>query len=73
MSGSRRMSDLIGVISGLQRVASSIQRTQSQAINVYWQNSTLNMIPAKVSEKVEMTVSSAVVKQAQLQVRIYLY
>ena len=68
MSGSRRMSDIIGVIRGLQKVASSVQQTQYKAVNDYWRNSSLNTIPHKVGDRIERTVSSAVVKQAQLQV-----
>ncbi|XP_067943691.1 atypical kinase COQ8B, mitochondrial-like isoform X2 [Watersipora subatra] len=59
MKMSRRVSDAVGVFRGLQKVAFSLQKTQCQAVDTYWKNSSLNQISVKLSGKVEESLSSA--------------
>lgn len=68
MSSSRRLSDVIGMVRGLQKVTTSFTENQYKSLDKYWRNSSLNHLPGKVGEGLEQTVSSMMVKQAEIQV-----
>ena len=70
MAASKRLADVVGTLRGLGKVANSFGETQAKNINLFWQHSSLNTITPKIGEQLEQTISSAVVKQAEIQVRI---
>ena len=68
MSSSRRLSDVIAMARGLQKVASSFTENQYRGFDKYWKNSSLNQLAGKVGEGLEQTASTLMAKQAEIQV-----